>query len=196
MASEKFYAVRKGRKPGIYKTYPECLLEVKGFPAAEFKSFSTKEEAENYIDHIETTLNLTIPTVYCDGSYNVKTNEYSFGAILMIDDKEYSFKRKFASDEFSEYRNVAGEVRGAAFMINYCYKKGLKEINVCYDYMGIEKWFLGEWKANNNLTKSYQDFANKIKKMIKVNFIKIKAHTNDKYNDIADRLAKDALGIE
>jgi len=143
-----------------------------------------------------TELNLSIPTVYCDGSYNIFTNEYSFGAILLLNNKEFTFNRKFSKDEYSVYRNVAGEVRGAAYMINYCLKKGLKEINLCYDYAGIEKWFKGEWKANNNLTLNYQEFARKNKDKITVNFIKIKSHTNDKYNDIADRLAKDALGIK
>ena len=35
----KFYAVRKGRKPGIYSTWSECEAQVKGFPKAEYKSF-------------------------------------------------------------------------------------------------------------------------------------------------------------
>ena len=196
MAKDKLYAVRNGRTKGIFTEYSRCLDSVKGYPLAEYKSFSTREEALAYLNHEENILDLSLPTVYCDGSYNVKTNEYSFGAVLLIDAKEYNFKRKFGPDEYSEYRNVSGEVRGAAFMINYCLKKSLKEINLCYDYVGIEKWFLGEWKANNVLTQNYQDFGQKVKNKIKVNFIKIKAHSNDKYNDLADRLAKDALGIK
>ena len=41
----------------------------------------------------------------------------------------------------------------------------------------------------------YVEFVNNIKDKIKVNFIKVKSHSNDKYNDLADMLAKKALGI-
>lgn len=46
MAKTKFYVVWKGRKPGIYNTWPECQKQVKGYPGARFKSFPTKAEAE------------------------------------------------------------------------------------------------------------------------------------------------------
>lgn len=45
----KFYAVRKGRKVGIYSTWKECEAQVKGFPKAEYKSFDQLLEAEGYL---------------------------------------------------------------------------------------------------------------------------------------------------
>ena len=33
-------------------------------------------------------------------------------------------------------------------------------------------------------------------KHIRFRFVKVKGHSGDKYNDLADRLAKDALGIQ
>ncbi|KAF3223613.1 hypothetical protein TWF679_000058 [Orbilia oligospora] len=45
----KFYAVRTGFTPGIYKTYQDCLAQVTGFKKAEFKSFTTQGEAEQYL---------------------------------------------------------------------------------------------------------------------------------------------------
>lgn len=46
MAKNKFYVVWNGRKTGIFTTWSECEKQVKGYPGARFKSFSTKEEAE------------------------------------------------------------------------------------------------------------------------------------------------------
>lgn len=46
----KFYAVRKGKHPGIYKTWEECELQVKGYSQAEFKSFSCQDDAEAYLN--------------------------------------------------------------------------------------------------------------------------------------------------
>jgi hypothetical protein len=44
----KFYAVRKGRNIGIYNTWEECEMQVKGV-ASEYKSFGTFEEAKAYL---------------------------------------------------------------------------------------------------------------------------------------------------
>lgn len=45
-----YYAVAKGRKTGIFKTWGECELQVKKFKGAKFKKFDTKEEAELFIE--------------------------------------------------------------------------------------------------------------------------------------------------
>ena len=46
---KKFYAVRKGRNPGIYTTWDECSAQVIGCAGAVYKSFPTLEEAEAFI---------------------------------------------------------------------------------------------------------------------------------------------------
>ena len=44
--AKKYYAVRKGRKTGVFATWAECQKQVTGFSGAEFKSFGTMEEAK------------------------------------------------------------------------------------------------------------------------------------------------------
>lgn len=44
-----FYAVAKGRIPGVYKTWAECQAQVTGFGGSIFKKFETKGEAELFI---------------------------------------------------------------------------------------------------------------------------------------------------
>ncbi len=46
MAKNKFYVVWVGAKPGIYSSWAECQLQIKGFPAAKYKGFATRAEAE------------------------------------------------------------------------------------------------------------------------------------------------------
>lgn len=195
-SKQKYYAVKNGRKVGIFLTYAECLEQVSGFKGAQFKSFLSMDEAKMYLSgKDEQVNNFDIPTVYVDGSYDVKTNSYSFGAVLIDKDNNYSFSKMFLSDKYSQYRNVAGEIRGASFIIDYCIKQGYKEINLYYDYAGIEKWYTNEWQAKNELTINYQKFAEESAKKINVHFMKVKSHSNNKYNDMVDRLAKDALSI-
>ena len=46
MPKEKYYVVWKGRKTGIFTSWAECEAQVKGFVAAEYKSFGSRQEAE------------------------------------------------------------------------------------------------------------------------------------------------------
>src|SRR5262245_17446317 len=43
---QKYYVVWQGRKPGIYPSWAECEKQVRGFPAAQYKSFDSRKEAE------------------------------------------------------------------------------------------------------------------------------------------------------
>lgn len=42
----KYYVVWVGRKPGIYKSWPDCQAQVMSFPDAKYKSFKSQSEAE------------------------------------------------------------------------------------------------------------------------------------------------------
>ncbi len=46
---QKYYAVRKGRQAGIYLDWDTCRKHVEGFAGAQYKSFSTREEAARYL---------------------------------------------------------------------------------------------------------------------------------------------------
>lgn len=48
-AARMFYAVRKGRSPGVYKTWAECKEQVDRFPAARYKKFASEEEAWKFV---------------------------------------------------------------------------------------------------------------------------------------------------
>ncbi|XP_056420088.1 ribonuclease H1-like [Hyla sarda] len=48
-AARMFYAVRKGRNPGVYKTWGECKEQVDKFPAARYKKFASEEEAWKFV---------------------------------------------------------------------------------------------------------------------------------------------------
>lgn len=44
--SKKYYVVWAGVNPGIYESWTECELQTKGFAGARYKSFATRQEAE------------------------------------------------------------------------------------------------------------------------------------------------------
>ena len=61
--------------------------------------------------------------------------------------------------------------------------------------MGIEKWATGEWKRNKTGTITYHNFIKTNEKKIKINFIKVAAHTGIPGNEKADELAKQSVGV-
>ncbi|MBR4496089.1 MAG: ribonuclease H family protein [Acholeplasmatales bacterium] len=189
----KYYALKDENNKLIYENWVEAKEALKGLKAPKYKSFKTKEEAEAFLEGKELEIDYKIPTAYIDGSYDKETENYSFGGCLFIDGNIYKFKKKYLKDEYSSFRNVAGEIKGAGYIINYAINHGIKELNIYYDYLGIEKWYKGEWQAKSPIAIEYVNYANEAKKKINVNFIKIKSHTNNKYNDLADTLAKEAL---
>lgn len=192
----KFYAIKTDEENVILESWDEAKEFMVGKKNIKHKSFKTYDEAKAFLENKEIEVDYSIPTVYIDGSYDINTSNYSFGGVLIVEDKVYQFNKKFLADDFSSSRNVAGEIRGAAYIINYCYKQGFREINLYYDYKGIEEWYTESWKAKTPIAIKYVEFVKDIKDKIKVNFIKVKSHSNNKYNDLADELAKKALGIK
>ena len=45
-------------------------------------------------------------------------------------------------------RNVAGEIEGAKLAMQFCIDNHIEEIDIYYDYEGVEKWCTGVWKTN------------------------------------------------
>ena len=45
MAKKKYYAVKKGKRTGIFQSWEECKASVDGYPGAEYRGFATKAEA-------------------------------------------------------------------------------------------------------------------------------------------------------
>ena len=193
---KKYYAVRKGRTPGIYKTWDDCKKQVIGFSSAEFKGFNTLEDAENYINNtVKTNSGEKEAVCYVDGSYSKEMNMFSYGAVIFYNSEKYTFSKAFADPELISMHNVAGEIKGSEFVMQYCIDNGIKSVDIYYDYEGIEKWCTGEWKTNKVGTQKYKQFYQDASKKLNVNFIKVKGHSGDEYNDLADTLAKSALDI-
>ena len=191
----KYYAVKNGRKTGIFTDWSECRESVNGYSGAEYKSFLTESEAEAYLNGGEPT-GFSGITAYVDGSFNEKTSEFSYGAVIIDGDGIKTFSEKFSDSELSSMRNVAGEIKGAEFVMKYCLENGITAVRLIYDYEGIAKWALGEWKRNKIGTIAYKNYYDSIKDALFVQFDKVKSHSGNKYNDMADKLAKQALGID
>lgn len=202
--SEKLYAVRKGRKRGIFDTWEECKCQVHGYAGAEFKSFKNRREAEEYLDAVQADcerenkadiVDADTIIAYVDGSYNGSETDFSYGMVILDGCEEYKFSKKISDRNLAKMNNVAGEIAGAMAAMEYALLHNKKKVIIYHDYEGISKWCLGEWKTNKEGTIAYKEYYNQAKRKLKIEFVKVKGHSNDKYNDMADALAKDALNL-
>ena len=200
--AKKYYAVKAGRKTGVFESWDECKSAVSGFSGAAYKSFTNIEDAIDFVNGSAKSQKAqnreekqSEAFAYVDGSYDDTTKSYSYGMVMMHGEDELHFFKKFEKDDMSDMRNVAGEIEGSMAAMKYCIENGIKSISIFYDYEGIQKWCNGDWKAKKEGTKRYVEFYKDASRLVDVDFIKVKGHSGDKYNDLADELAKKALGL-
>lgn len=199
----KYYAIKKGKETGIFeKPWDEVKCMIAGVSGAVYKGFPTLESAEEWyygdtreVVHIEQNENTLV--AFVDGSSSMSIDEYGSGVVLILPSGEieeiyFAGKHEKAKD----MKNVAGELAGAMRAMKEAKSRGFKKLILCFDYQGIQKWITGEWKCKNEMTKLYKQWHdNNIEGHIEIGFKWVKGHSGDKYNELADELAKKAIGI-
>lgn len=202
--AEKYYAVKEGASRGIFRTWEECKASVSGYSGAVYKSFKTEAEALAYLGVEQgkgrspqeaVCKKQNCVKIYVDGSYNSATGEFSYGMVVLLEDGEEKYNCKFDDPELAAMHNVAGEIKGAQAAMQYAIDHRIPSIAIYHDYEGIAKWCLGQWKTNREGTKAYKAFYDQASSRVKISFVKVTGHSNDKYNDMADELAREALGL-
>ncbi len=199
MSKKKFYAVKKGKCVGIYNTWDECKSQVNGFSGAEYKSFLTMDEAKEYVygkKEIVIRDESNLVEAYVDGSYEHCIREYGSGVVILKNGEvQKTYSEKGNEESLVTMRNVAGEIEAAKLAMSYCLDNNIENLVLYFDYEGIEKWCTGVWKTNKTGTIDYKKYYDSIKDKLNVKFVKVKAHSGDKYNEEADKLAKKAIGL-
>lgn len=207
--SKKHYAVKNGRKPGIYSTWDEAKAQVDGFSGAIYKSFKSLEDAKNFMGNavnqkseaakpVMSQIEMDAETIiaYVDGSYDKGSEMFSFGVVIVQNGKVLTtIQRAVYHEVYKDSWQIGGELMGSLVATEWAIEAGYKKIIIHYDYLGIEKWASGEWKAKKPAPKDYVMKFGELKKRINVEFVKVKAHTGVLYNEMADELAKEAIKL-
>ncbi len=200
MAAKKYYAVKIGKITGVFDNWNACKDSVEGYPGAEYKGFATREEANAYLGEVCTAappLQNMIPgrlLAYVDGSYDDSLKKYAFGCVFLPEGGEIRLVFGNGDNPQSlQHRNVTGEMLGAMYAVRTAMINGFREVEICYDYEGIEKWVTGSWRSRTELTKKYADSMREWGRQIGIFFTKVPAHSNIKYNELADKTAKRGL---
>ena len=138
-------------------------------------------------------------SVYTDGSYTKGSCCVSGGIVIIDDDTKelLTVRQVFSSKgDFVEMRNAGGEVVAACWGIQEAVMMANNEsarVTVYYDYTGVANFITGSWTPRKKGMILYRDIIRKImihNKNVEIKFVKVKAHTGVKYNELADCAAR------
>lgn len=172
----KFYAIKKGRKPGIYTTWDEAKRQVSGYSGAIYKGFTSRSQAEAFMK--EKSANRATPknkaavrpatplksaeiTFYTDGGSRNHGNVA--GDHVHADDKAawaYLIElpdQQTVSDSGGEWgatnnrMEIMGLIKALTYLIEHQYnqKAILAVLDSQYVLNAIQKGWLAGWKRKN-----------------------------------------------
>ena len=210
--AKKVYAIKEGFDSVnnkkieniIVNTWAECLKYVKGVKGAKYKSFESMKEANEFLYNSNDVLKkednnypLDCMHIYVDGSYNIATEQYSYGLVAMKGDViQYVDGGIGTIDSSRNIRQIAGELNATVKGVEYAKKIGEKKVVIFHDYIGICYHATGFWERKEESSKRYyekmQSFINGGMEII---FVKVDSHTGDLFNELADEICKEKLGI-
>ncbi|OWV11414.1 viroplasmin family protein [Fibrobacter sp. UWB5] len=188
MPKQKFYAIKSPNENKIVMTWAECEKLTHGVKGVLFKSFGSRAEAEAWIAGMEAPVPDGI-RVFVDGSFSPDFPKSGWAFVVTENDVEIARGSGITAFD-AESRNIDGEVM-ASFQAMRWLDSNDKTGTICHDYEGIARWAKGEWQAKSNIAKRYVAAAQPY--LHRVSFEKVEAHTGVKWNELVDKLAKEAI---
>lgn len=150
-------------------------------------------------------------SVYTDGSATksgAKPNRLGIGAVCVHKEHEYVISKTitpgmfeyYGIRDYSQCSNPTAELLAVAEVLRSLSLVAFTahhKITFYVDYLGVEMWILGKWKANKLYIKLLVDYCKKTMADMKceVSFVHVKGHSGVKLNERADVLAGRALGV-
>lgn len=213
MAKKKYYAVAEGRTTGIFTDWKTTEKQVKGFAGAKYKSFPTKEQADEWLNDPvysnhkkkeKSSAQLPIKnggpkegvvTVYTDGGSINNPGPGGYGVVI-IDGEQV----RELSGGFRQTTNNRMEMMAAIVALEEL-QSSTTPIHLFSDssYLvnGITKGWAESWKKNAWLKKDGQPALNHdlwqvlltLIEPVEVSFFWIKGHAGHVYNERCDQLA-------
>lgn len=138
---------------------------------------------------------MSILKIYVDGSWKPKLPTHAGWAYVIYQD-DIEIVRDYGVIE-SKSRQVDGELFATLKALDTLSKLQFNNsrLELHYDYIGIEAWAMGKWKARSEIAKFYVKELEPFREIVdQLYFVKIKSHAGESAgNDLADQLANEAV---
>ena len=198
MAKKKVYAIKEGFdfsknervQNKLVDSWSECQKYIKGVKGAIYKSFEDIEEAKSFLQKGSELLRKgkdkydeNCLYVYVDGSYNSGSRKYSYGVVAVKDNVvEYIHGGSGTNEKDNNIRQIAGELKAALEGATYALNNNHKKVVIFHDY-------------DKSSQDYYENMNALMKKGIEIQFVQVKSHEEDLFNEMADTICKNELGI-
>lgn len=132
--------------------------------------------------------------VYVDGSWKPSSPKVSGWAFIVLNDDDQVLKYD-SGVVLCKSRQIDGELYATLKALECVSKMKFSKIKLYYDYLGIEKWAKGIWKAKSLVAIEYVNRLKDLDKILQeVIFVKVKSHSGENvWNDAVDEIAKMAV---
>ena len=155
MAPKKYYAVKRGRKPGIYFNWPDAKAEIDGFQGAVYKGFLTLKDAEEWLNSSASPIKEKSPAptaapvkdgviIYTDGGSLGNPGPGGYGAVIL-----YNSEKKEISGGFKKTTNNRMELMAVIEALKQLEHKD-KQVTIysdsSYVVNGITKGWAKSWR--------------------------------------------------
>lgn len=132
--------------------------------------------------------------LYTDGSHDKKTGRYSYGVVALLPNGEiHTFGQAMSNPKFAKTWNIAGECEGLLAGLSFCKAHGYNRVRICHDLQGLSHWIRGYFKAATSTTTNLVNRFFAHYSDMEVGFAKVKGHSGQEFNDLADKLANQAM---
>ena len=214
----KYYAVARGKQIGIYRSWDEAKPLVNGFAGAKYKSFKTLKEAQEYIQQFSggvsplleppiqasPTIDRPPPAIhgdkivaYTDGSCIDAVG--GLGYVFMYNGNTIPFSAKVPIYPCTNQIAELYAIYAVIHFINLSYST-VKNISIYTDSkysIGCLTLWYKNWQKNGWFNSKGEPVANKeliqailaAMNGLKIDFVHVRGHQGDYYNEMADRLA-------
>ena len=139
MSKQKYYVVWHGKETGVFDSWELCKEQVAGFPGAKYKSFATKDEAEeaytmqssDFVGKVKKKPELTEEqkkiygepiqkSISVDGACNSRTGRAEYRGVFTHNGQEI-----FRMGPFDDGTNNIMEFLAIVHALAYCKRDGL-----------------------------------------------------------------------
>jgi len=212
-----FYAVKKGRKPGVYNSWDECSEQINGFSGAIYKKFKFEADAQAFIssDAISSvkTLNATegqnnisdVPanetvSLYTDGACSGNPGPGGFGYAVVINDVLVQKGSGGLISTTNNQMELGAVIEGLKAVPKNCSVTVYTDSS--YVANAFEKHWIDSWKCRNWVKSDgtgvlnrelWEQLLSVMAKHKEVNFVWVKGHAGNRYNELCDKLAVEAI---
>lgn len=123
--------------------------------------------------------------IYVDGSFEDDAVGYG---VVILRNGQVAEELCGAAQTDPAHRQVGGEIKAVLEALQWCQAHAVKAATIYYDYMGLQAWATGQWKATKPLTQQYAAAVRAAP--IALTWRKVTSHSGVRWNERADQLAR------